>query len=129
MQDLRILEAVEAVNETQKKILAHKIVARLGDDLSGRTFGVWGLAFKPNTDDMREAPSRPLIAELLERGATREGLRPGGDRRSEARASRSICNDVPQQHARLTFENEEMDVARRRRRAGDPDRMEGLQEP
>ncbi|HWT35300.1 MAG TPA: UDP-glucose/GDP-mannose dehydrogenase family protein, partial [Paraburkholderia sp.] len=66
---LRILEAVEAVNETQKKILAQKIVARMGEDLSDRTFAVWGLAFKPNTDDMREAPSRALIAELLARGA------------------------------------------------------------
>src|SRR6201996_3120570 len=68
-QNLRILETVGGVHEAQKKILAHKIVERLGDDLSGRTFGVWGLAFKPNTDDMREAPSRPLIAELLKRGA------------------------------------------------------------
>ncbi len=68
-QDLRILNAVEAVNDEQKKILAHKIVTRLGSDLTGRTFGVWGLAFKPNTDDMREAPSRRLIAALLARGA------------------------------------------------------------
>ncbi|AOK29140.1 MULTISPECIES: UDP-glucose dehydrogenase family protein [Burkholderia] len=66
---LKILEAVEAVNHEQKNVLLGKITARYGADLSGRTFAVWGLAFKPNTDDMREAPSRRLIAALLERGA------------------------------------------------------------
>jgi UDPglucose 6-dehydrogenase len=66
----RILDAVEAVNDAQKQILAGKIVQRFGEDLSGRRFAVWGLAFKPNTDDMREAPARELIAELLRRGAT-----------------------------------------------------------
>ncbi|KVE34201.1 UDP-glucose dehydrogenase family protein [Burkholderia sp. TSV86] len=66
---LKILEAVEAVNHAQKNVLLGKIEARYGADLSGRTFAVWGLAFKPNTDDMREAPSRRLIAALLERGA------------------------------------------------------------
>jgi len=66
----RILDAVEAVNETQKRVLAGKIVKRFGEDLGGKRFAVWGLAFKPNTDDMREAPARALIGELLERGAT-----------------------------------------------------------
>jgi UDPglucose 6-dehydrogenase len=69
-QDLLILSAVEAVNERQKQVLGRKIVARFGEDLSGMRFAVWGLAFKPNTDDMRAAPSRVLIAELLGRGAT-----------------------------------------------------------
>ncbi|MDT8340741.1 MAG: UDP-glucose/GDP-mannose dehydrogenase family protein [Longimicrobiales bacterium] len=64
-----ILEAVEAVNEAQKRLLLERIVARFGDDLTGRRFAVWGLAFKPRTDDMREAPSRVTIAGLLERGA------------------------------------------------------------
>jgi len=53
---LRLLAAVEAVNEAQKSVLVDKIVARLGADLTGRRFALWGLAFKPNTDDMREAP-------------------------------------------------------------------------
>ena len=66
----RILEAVEAANEAQKNVLVDKIVTRFGDDLSGRRFAVWGLAFKPNTDDMREAPSRVLIRQLVERGAS-----------------------------------------------------------
>ncbi|MBR8182614.1 UDP-glucose/GDP-mannose dehydrogenase family protein [Burkholderia ambifaria] len=69
-QPLRILEAVEAANSAQKDVLIGKIEQRFGADLNGREFAVWGLAFKPNTDDMREAPSRRLIAALLERGAT-----------------------------------------------------------
>ena len=64
----RILEAVEAANEAQKSVLVDKLVARFGEDLTGRRFAVWGLAFKPNTDDMREAPSRVLIRQILERG-------------------------------------------------------------
>jgi UDPglucose 6-dehydrogenase len=64
-----ILEAVEEVNDAQKRVLLERIVARFGEDLSGRTFAVWGLSFKPNTDDMREAPSLVTIAGLLERGA------------------------------------------------------------
>jgi UDPglucose 6-dehydrogenase len=65
----KMLAAVEAVNEEQKLVLVHKVTARYGQDLSGRTLALWGLAFKPNTDDMREAPSRVLIAELTRRGA------------------------------------------------------------
>jgi UDPglucose 6-dehydrogenase len=65
----KLLEAVEAVNDEQKLVLVKKVVARYGEDLSGRTFAMWGLAFKPNTDDMREAPSRVIIEELLKRGA------------------------------------------------------------
>ncbi|KND56001.1 UDP-glucose dehydrogenase [Candidatus Paraburkholderia kirkii] len=67
---LRILEAVEAVNSDQKDVLVNKIVKRMGEDLRGRTFAVWGLAFKPNTDDMREASSRRIVEALLQRGAT-----------------------------------------------------------
>ncbi len=66
----QILEAVETVNENQKTLMAEKIVSVFGEDLSGRTFGVWGLAFKPNTDDMREAAAVPLIQSLLQHGAT-----------------------------------------------------------
>ena len=69
-QDLLILRAVEAVNERQKQVLGKKIAQRYGNDLVGRHFAIWGLAFKPNTDDMREASSRVLIADLLGRGAT-----------------------------------------------------------
>jgi UDPglucose 6-dehydrogenase len=67
--ELGVLKAVEAANERQKRVLVDKIVARFGEDLSGRTFALWGLAFKPNTDDMRDAPSRVIVAELARRGA------------------------------------------------------------
>jgi UDPglucose 6-dehydrogenase len=67
---LQVLEAVEAVNEAQKSVLVDKITARFGADLKGLTFAVWGLAFKPNTDDMRQAPSRVIVRALLERGAS-----------------------------------------------------------
>jgi UDPglucose 6-dehydrogenase len=67
---LRILGAVETANEAQKLRVVEKIVARLGEDLAGFRFAVWGLAFKPNTDDMREAPSREIIAALVARGAS-----------------------------------------------------------
>jgi len=68
-RDLKILDAVEAVNEAQKYILVEKIEKRFGKDLKGKKFALWGLAFKPNTDDMREAPSRLIIQELVKRGA------------------------------------------------------------
>ncbi|MCC7325470.1 MAG: UDP-glucose/GDP-mannose dehydrogenase family protein [Burkholderiales bacterium] len=67
---LELLAAVESVNEMQKHVLIDKIVARLGGDLSGRSFALWGLAFKANTDDMREAPSRVIVEALAARGAT-----------------------------------------------------------
>jgi len=68
-QVLRVLDAVEAVNDDQKNVLVNKITGHFGADLTGRTFALWGLAFKPNTDDMREAPSRVLIGALLRAGA------------------------------------------------------------
>ena len=67
---LQVLTAVEAANDKQKHVLVDKVVKRFGNDLSGRQFAVWGLSFKPNTDDMRDAPSRVVIAELVKRGAT-----------------------------------------------------------
>lgn len=69
-ESLRILTAVEEANERQKSVLVEKIVARFGADLSGRRFALWGLSFKPETDDMREAPSRIVIRMLLDRGAS-----------------------------------------------------------
>ncbi len=68
--DLRLLNAVEEVNERQKLRLVDKVVARFGENLRGRRFALWGLAFKPNTDDMREAPSRVVLKALFERGAS-----------------------------------------------------------
>ena len=68
--DLKVLNAVEAANDTQKQVLTHKIKTHFGNKLAGKHFAVWGLAFKPNTDDMREATSRVLINDLLQAGAT-----------------------------------------------------------
>jgi len=68
--DLKLLNAVEAANDDQKHVLVNKIVKRFGEDLTGRKFAMWGLAFKPNTDDMREAPSRVIAEALFKRGAT-----------------------------------------------------------
>ena len=67
---LRVLTAVEEANERQKLLLVDKVVERFGADLAGRHFALWGLAFKPNTDDMREAPALVIVQELLKRGAT-----------------------------------------------------------
>ncbi|HET6263519.1 MAG TPA: UDP-glucose/GDP-mannose dehydrogenase family protein [Usitatibacter sp.] len=68
--DLKVVRAVDEANNRQKGVLAEKIERRFGKDLSGRRFAVWGLAFKPNTDDMREAPSRVVIDALVKRGAS-----------------------------------------------------------
>lgn len=67
--EMRILEAVEDVNDDQKMVMSNKVVRHYGEDLTGKTFAVWGLSFKPKTDDMREAPSVVIINELLKRGA------------------------------------------------------------
>ena len=78
--DIGVLPAVAAANERQKRVLAEKIVERFGAGpdgrLDGRTFAVWGLAFKPETDDLREAPALVLIDELLVRGATVQAYDP-----------------------------------------------------
>ena len=68
--DLKLLRAVEEVNDLQKYVLPKKIKKQFGDNLKGKHFALWGLAFKPNTDDMREASSRVLISELIKAGAT-----------------------------------------------------------
>ena len=68
--DLKVLNAVEAANDAQKQVLTHKIKMHFGNELAGKHFALWGLAFKPNTDDMREATSRVLIHDLLAAGAT-----------------------------------------------------------
>jgi UDPglucose 6-dehydrogenase len=66
---LTIIDSVEKVNRTQKQRLLDKMRIRFGEHLDGRKFALWGLSFKPNTDDMREAPSRVVINALLTRGA------------------------------------------------------------
>jgi UDPglucose 6-dehydrogenase len=67
---LRILQAVEDVNDNQKQVMVKKVMAQFGQDLTGKHFAMWGLSFKPETDDMREAPSVVIANALLEAGAT-----------------------------------------------------------
>lgn len=72
----KVIEAVEAVNENQKHVLVNKLKTRFGDKLAGKSFALWGLAFKPNTDDMREAPARVIMEELWKAGATVQAYDP-----------------------------------------------------
>ena len=65
-----LITSVEAVNDKQKLVIAEKVVRRFGENLSGKTFAIWGLAFKPGTDDMREAPAIYVVNELVKRGAS-----------------------------------------------------------
>ena len=88
----RILSAVETVNERQKLVLPEKIVRRFGEDLSGKRFAVWGLSFKPDTDDMRESPAITVIRELVRRGAVITAYDPKAV--GEARAC--YLRDVPE---------------------------------
>jgi UDPglucose 6-dehydrogenase len=67
---LDVVKAVEAVNNRQKEVLFHKIMHHFGHNIKDRHFGIWGLSFKPNTDDMREAPSEVIIKKLIEAGAS-----------------------------------------------------------
>ncbi|WER46779.1 UDP-glucose/GDP-mannose dehydrogenase family protein [Cupriavidus sp. WKF15] len=106
---MRVLEAVEAVNGAQKQVLGDKVVRRFGDDLSGRTFALWGLAFKPNTDDMREAPSRVLARELISRGATLRTHDPVS--MDEARrALEADLADIPGGIDRISFHTGQMET-------------------
>tara|TARA_R110000751_G_scaffold210384_1_gene314108 strand:+ start:19324 stop:20658 length:1335 start_codon:yes stop_codon:yes gene_type:complete len=65
----QLISSVEIVNDKQKMVIANKVVKRFGEDLNGKTFAIWGLAFKPETDDMREAPAIYIIKDLVQRGA------------------------------------------------------------
>ena len=67
--DAKLITSVEEVNDSQKLVIAQKIIKRFGEDLTGYMFGIWGMAFKPGTDDMREAPAIYVIKELVRRGA------------------------------------------------------------
>ena len=73
---LRVLEAVNEVNEDQKVLLVRKCLAHFGGDISGRTLAIWGLSFKPNTDDMREAPAVRIVTTLLVHGAKVQAFDP-----------------------------------------------------
>jgi len=106
---MRVLEAVEAVNGAQKRVLGDKVVRRFGEDLSGRTFAVWGLAFKPNTDDMREAPSRVLARELVSRGAALRMHDPVSMEEAQ-RVLEADLADIPGGVARVSFHEAQMEA-------------------
>lgn len=99
--DLKVLTAVDQANEKQKHVLLDKIVARFGADLKGMNFAVWGLAFKPNTDDMRAATSRVLMEGLWARGATVTAYDPVA-----MAESKRIYGDEP----RLSYAESSMDA-------------------
>lgn len=88
----RILSAVEMVNERQKLVLPEKLVRCFGEDLSGRRFAVWGLSFKPDTDDMRESPAITIIRELVRRGAVVTAYDP----KAVGEAKACYLRDVPE---------------------------------
>ena len=118
--DLELLRAVESVNERQKHTLVDKITARFGEDLSGRQFALWGLSFKPNTDDMREAPSRVIVHELVRRGAAVSAYDPvameGGGQGVRPGAAAALCRQPVR-------------GVGRRRRTGGGHRVEGISQP
>lgn len=108
-QDLLVLRAVEQVNDHQKHVLGKKVVARFGEDLTGKRFAVWGLAFKPNTDDMREASSRVLIGELVRRGATVAVYDPVAMKEAE-RVLKLDFSDAPELFGKIEFKTSPMDA-------------------
>ncbi|MFC2148952.1 UDP-glucose dehydrogenase family protein [Bacteroidota bacterium] len=89
--EAQLINAVENVNDRQKLVIAKKIINRFGEDLSGKTFAVWGLAFKPQTDDMREAPAIYIIKELTKRGAVIKAYDP----KAMEEAAHFYLKDVP----------------------------------
>ena len=108
-QTLRVLEAVEAVNHDQKHVIVNKIFARYGQDLSGKNFALWGLAFKPNTDDMRDAPSRVIISALLRAGASIVAHDPVA--KEEARRVVTLdLADAPAALARISYANKPLEA-------------------
>jgi UDPglucose 6-dehydrogenase len=94
-RSLEILKAVEYVNENQKNVIPEKIKAHYGADLKGKKFGIWGLSFKPHTDDMREAPSIKIIESLITAGAEVKAYDPVAREEAEARLGDSVeyCED------------------------------------
>lgn len=101
-QNMSILRAVEKVNNAQKKILLSKIQSEMGIDLSNITFAIWGLAFKPDTDDMREAASRQIVSDLLKCGAHIRAFDPI----SIIEAKKAFKKELNSEHfSRITFCN------------------------
>lgn len=96
---MKIAQAVEQVNEAQKHILVEQIIKKYGENLTGKTFALWGLAFKPQTDDMREAPSIVIINELTKRGAKIRAYDPEAHQ-----TARHYLSHIP--HTALSYEKD-----------------------
>lgn len=108
-RSMDVLGAVHAVNQSQKLVLVDKICAQLGADLRGKTLALWGLAYKPNTDDMREAPSRVIVAKLLARGAQLRVFDPA----SMPNAVQVLQAELGQERmSKITFCHDAMDALR-----------------
>lgn len=108
-QRLQVLESVEAVNGAQKHVLVRKIFERFGPDLTGKTFAIWGLAFKPNTDDMRAAPSRVVLDALLRAGASVIAHDPAAVAETKRVLALDFA-DVPMHLTRMAYATEPMDA-------------------
>lgn len=106
---LQVLDAVQRVNHGQKQVLLNKVWAHFGKRLAGRTFAVWGLAFKPGTDDMREAPSRLIVAALLRAGARIRAHDPVAQEHA-ARALAGDLEDRPDLLRNITFVAKPLDA-------------------
>jgi UDPglucose 6-dehydrogenase len=96
---MKVVSAVENVNDHQKTLLVSRLIQHFGEDFTGLKFAVWGLAFKPNTDDMREAPSRVIIQELLNRGAQVSAFDP----LASAEGLEAVSHDVRDEAALSRF--------------------------
>ena len=118
--DAQLLKSVESVNKRQKQLLFGKISAFFDGKLKGKTIALWGLAFKPNTDDMREAPARDLMEALWAAGAKVRAYDPVA--MGEARRIYGERTD-------LALVEDRRAGARRRRRARDPHRVAGIPQP
>lgn len=99
---MQLVDATERVNQAQRQVLSRRVMAHFGGELRGRRFAVWGLAFKPQTDDMREAPSRHLIRQLILRGAEVVAHDPVALDAARAVLSEDLA-DIPGGLSRLTL--------------------------
>lgn len=109
--ELKVLKAVEEVNAYQKQVLFHKLQRQLKNDLKGKTISIWGLSFKPNTDDMREAPSLVLIEKLLEAGCHVRVFDPVAMHEAEHIIKQKMAHLLSTDTASITFASDIYDAA------------------
>ncbi|MEO7547343.1 MAG: UDP-glucose/GDP-mannose dehydrogenase family protein [Ramlibacter sp.] len=110
-QDLRLLKAVDEINTGQQEVLVRKVMAHFGGDLRGRDFAIWGLAFKPGTDDVRAAPSRTVMGALLRAGARVVAHDPVANHACRQAMARDLA-DATALLGELTFVDQRMDAVK-----------------